>query len=129
MNTSMVRKWMIFGWASGRVLSVSLLFGLGAHLDTQAAQDALRPQPRRNDLLVGQAFIQIPGPNPILVRGGKGAWDEAMLEACDVFKDFETYYFYHHAIPVDLKKWGAGYRIGLATASPGVSTFSTRFVL
>jgi hypothetical protein len=63
-------------------------------------------------------FLQIPGPNPIVVRGGKGAWDEDVIEACDVLKDFETYYFYYHGVPKDQTKWGVlGYRIGLATAS------------
>lgn len=71
----------------------------------------------RNALLEGRPFIQIPGPNPILTSGRKGEWDESVIEACDVIKDFETYYFYYHGVPKDTKRWpGGGYRVGLATA-------------
>jgi len=61
------------------------------------------------------------------VRGAKGGYHLArephvitvkdVIEACDVFKDFETYYFYYHGVPRDRAKWGVlGYRVGLATA-------------
>lgn len=61
--------------------------------------------------------LQIPGPNPILCCGTQGAWDESVIEACDAFKDFETYYLYYHGVPKDDQRWGpSGYRIGLATA-------------
>ncbi len=61
--------------------------------------------------------LQLPGPNPILCCGTKGAWDESVIEACDVTKDFETYYLYYHGVPKDHQRWGpGGYRIGLATA-------------
>jgi len=62
-------------------------------------------------------FIQIPGPNPILVGSGEGAWDERNLESCDVLKDGDTYYLYYHAQPKDSSRWPhLGYRIGVATA-------------
>ena len=57
-------------------------------------------------------FIQIPGPNPILVPGIDGEWDDNLLEACDIFKDRETYYFYYHAT----SKSGRSYAVGVATA-------------
>ncbi len=57
-------------------------------------------------------FIQIPGPNPILVPGAEGEWDDHLLEACDIFKDGETYYFYYHAT----SKNGRSYIVGVATA-------------
>jgi len=57
-------------------------------------------------------FIQIPGPNPILVPGAKGKWDDHLLEACDIFKDGETYYFYYHAT----SQSGRSYVVGVATA-------------
>ena len=57
-------------------------------------------------------FIQIPGPNPILVPGSTGEWDDYLLEACDIFKDGETYYFYYHAT----SKNGRSYVVGVATA-------------
>ena len=63
-------------------------------------------------------FIQIPGPNPILTGSAPGAWDEHNLEACNVFKDGETYYLYYHAQPKDDDRWPhLGYRLGVATAS------------
>jgi hypothetical protein len=70
-----------------------------------------------NALLERRPFIQIPGPDPIIIRGGKGAWDEGYIEAAEVLKDFETYYLYYHGAPVDMQRWGRpGYRIGVATA-------------
>jgi hypothetical protein len=62
-------------------------------------------------------FIQIPGPNPILVPGDESAWDGNVIETCYAFKDGNTYYLYYHAKPKDEKKWPrTGYRVGVATA-------------
>ena len=62
-------------------------------------------------------FMQIPGPNPILVPGGQSAWDEGIIEASNVFKDGNAYYLYYHARPKDKKAWPrTGYRLGVATA-------------
>lgn len=62
-------------------------------------------------------FIQIPGPNPILVSGGPGDWDESVIECADVLKDRHTYYLFYHGVPKDKKKWSRiAYRIGVATA-------------
>ena len=61
-------------------------------------------------------FIQIPGPNPILVPGDEEAWDGNDLEACDIFKDRDTYYLYYHAHPGDKSCLPRGYRIGVASA-------------
>jgi len=73
--------------------------------------DHTRPEPRHM-ALASKQFIQIPGPNPILVPGEKGCWDDDMIEAADVFKDNDTYYLYYHATG-----GGKGYRLGVATAS------------
>ncbi|MBM4046958.1 MAG: hypothetical protein FJ279_17785, partial [Planctomycetes bacterium] len=71
----------------------------------------------RNAFLKPRPFIQIPGPNPILTSGLKGAWDEQCIEACDAVKDFETYYLFYHGVPKDKARWGdVGYQVGLATA-------------
>jgi hypothetical protein len=62
-------------------------------------------------------FLQIPGPNPIVVSGGPGDWDEACIECCDVFKDYETYYLYYHGVAKDPQRWPRrGYQVGVATA-------------
>ncbi len=66
------------------------------------------------DSILGRRFVQIPGPNPILVVGGQGAWDERCIESCDIFKDNETYYLYYHGTPMGDNP---SYRIGVATAS------------
>ena len=55
-------------------------------------------------------FIQIPGPNPILVPG-KSGWDSKVIEACDILKDHDTYYFYYHAVGEK-----GSYQLGVATA-------------
>ena len=63
-------------------------------------------------------FIQIPGPNPVLRRGLKGAWDEDMLEAADAFRDAGTYYFFYHA-----RGHGKGYRLGVASSNHPLGPF------
>ncbi|MFH1968873.1 MAG: hypothetical protein ABIJ53_00985 [Verrucomicrobiota bacterium] len=69
-------------------------------------------------------FLQIPGPNPLLIAGGKDTWDERRIECGDVFKDQHTYYLYYHGMPKNAKLWptpgrteAVSYRIGVATAS------------
>ncbi|MBI3923642.1 MAG: hypothetical protein HY318_19640, partial [Armatimonadetes bacterium] len=63
-----------------------------------------------------QQFIQIPGPNPILVCGAEGEWDEGCIESCDIFKDFDVYYLYYHGTPKDQNEPPGGYQVGVATA-------------
>lgn len=55
-------------------------------------------------------FIQIPGPNPILIPGESG-WDSKVVEAADILKDHDTYYLYYHAVGE-----GGSYQLGVATA-------------
>jgi len=69
-----------------------------------------------NALLQRRPFLQIPGPNPILMCGAKGAWDESVIEACDAVEDFGSYYFFYHGVAKDKQRWPGGYRIGLAKA-------------
>ena len=40
--------------------------------------------------ILSRQFIQIPGSNPIVVVGGKGAWDERCIESCDILKDLQV---------------------------------------
>lgn len=85
---------------------------------TARSQTIIREQVFGNALVSPRPFLHIPGPNPIISRGAKGSWDEYYIEAGDVFKDSQTYYFYYHATALDLQHWGRrGYRIGVATAS------------
>jgi hypothetical protein len=70
-----------------------------------------------NALVSKGSLLQIPGPNPVIVRGAKGTWDELELESARVFKDSGTYYWYYHARPIDKNRWRSdGYRIGVATS-------------
>jgi len=55
-------------------------------------------------------FIQVPGPNPILIPGENG-WDSRVIEAADILKDHDTYYFYYHAVGEK-----GSYQLGVATA-------------
>ncbi|MEK7754625.1 MAG: hypothetical protein AAB654_22055, partial [Acidobacteriota bacterium] len=60
------------------------------------------------------------------MRGASGAWDDDRIEACDVIKDFETYYFYYHGLARG-GRWSAGcWRIGVATARHPLGPWSKR---
>ena len=72
----------------------------------------------RNELLEPARFIQIPGPNPIVTPGPKGAWDGDVVEAADAFKDYGTYYLYYHG------NAGHGYQLGVATAPHPLGPFT-----
>ena len=63
-----------------------------------------------------RTFIQIPGPNPILIPGEDDEWDSSIIECCNVFKDQHTYYLYYHGVPLSQRE-SYTYRIGVATAS------------
>ena len=73
---------------------------------------------RPNDLLQTGQFIQIPGPNPILMPGEKGNWDDDITETSDAFKDFGTYYLYYHGSGNKI-----GYQIGVATSKHPLGPF------
>lgn len=63
-------------------------------------------------------FIHIPGPNPILIPGKPGSWDDGILEACDIFKDAGKYYLYYHG-----RGNGENYRIGVAVSDSPLGPF------
>jgi hypothetical protein len=69
-------------------------------------------------LLATRPFLQIPGPNPILVTGAEGEWDSGLVEASDILRDAGTYYLYYHG-----KAPGRGYEIGVATSSHPLGPF------
>jgi hypothetical protein len=72
----------------------------------------------RHGLLVPGRFAHIPGPNPIILPGAAGAWDDGVIEAADALRDGPTYYFYYHGTGQ-----GKGYRLGVATASAPLGPF------
>ncbi len=67
-------------------------------------------------------FIQIPGPNPILSPGPKGAWDDENVEAGDAFEDLGTYYLYYHSMNTR-SDFAYQYQIGVATATSPLGPF------
>jgi len=104
------------------LVTTPAVFAVSSMLATRygANEVAAGPQKARNSnaFLERRPFVHIPGPNPILMSGTEGSWDEGIVEQADVIKDFNTYYMYYHGAPSDKKKWGnVGYQIGLATAS------------
>jgi hypothetical protein len=81
------------------------------------------------DPLATRRFIQIPGPNPLMLRGNSGEWDEGSIEGGDIFKDYhegrEVYYLYYHGVAGDKLKWPRpGYRIGVATTTQPLGPFN-----
>lgn len=63
-------------------------------------------------------FTHIPGPNPILMPGKKGSWDDNIMEVSDILKDDGKYYLYYHA-----EGCGENYRIGVAVADNPMGPF------
>jgi hypothetical protein len=68
--------------------------------------------------LVPGQFLHITGPNPILVPGALGTWDDGVIEAADAFHDEQTFYLYYHGTGQ-----GKGYRLGVATAPHPLGPF------
>ena len=69
-------------------------------------------------------FIQIPGPNPIIRTGPKGAWDDMVIEASDAIKDVGTYYFYYHGRgSEEFEDRNVRYQIGVATSTHPLGPF------
>ena len=83
-----------------------------------AAAGKGEPIPPRNDFIENGRFLQIPGPNPILRPGPEGQWDGRIIEACDAFKDFGTYYLYYHGASEK-----SSYQIGVATSKNPLGPF------
>lgn len=69
--------------------------------------------------LRNREFVHIPGPNPILTPAPPGAWDDRLLESCDILKDLDTYYLYYHAT-----SHTTGYQIGVVTAPGPLGPFT-----
>ena len=80
--------------------------------------EAQRPDAAGRAELPFKQLIHIPGPNPILVPGTAGAWDDGVIEAADAFEDLGVYYLYYHG-----SGQGKGYRLGVATAPHPLGPF------
>ena len=70
----------------------------------------------RRNVLAEKGFIHILGPGPVLEPNEEKAWDDWVLESCDIFKDRNTYYWYYHAQGRDKEVWSEYYQIGVAIA-------------
>ncbi|MHC4791568.1 MAG: glycoside hydrolase family protein [Planctomycetota bacterium] len=94
-------------------------------LNAGYTDDAFVKASERQELVEQTQFIQIPGPNPIIRTGPKGAWDEVMLEASDAIRDVDTYYFYYHAIGRgnENEENEPGYQVGVASSNHPLGPF------
>lgn len=93
------------------------------HLAAEKVQVAKREEtatspPASQSLLAPDQFVHIPGPNPVLVPGQPGAWDDGVIEAADALHDGPAYYFFYHATGQ-----GKSYRLGVATARHALGPF------
>ncbi len=61
--------------------------------------------------VLSRDLIHTPGPNPILTPGPPGAWDDGVIESCEIVKGHDTYYLYYHGTSSR-----SGYQVGVATA-------------
>src|SRR5260370_785534 len=95
----------VVGFPRWPELSAGFAMALYLLASTASFQTAVAESVSNNVLLSPQPFLHIPGPNPIISRGAKGSWDDNYIEAGDVIKDSETYYFYYHATALDLQRW------------------------
>jgi hypothetical protein len=108
------------GASVGVFLSALCIAGVAA-LAEEPAENPLAKPLVQNPFLASGDFIHIPGPNPILTAGPRGAWDGDILEASDALVDGGRFYLYYH---------GAGgthhdspYQVGLATAAGPLGPF------
>ena len=100
---------------------IILLFGCCVMPLFSQSKDLSSRPPLRNDFIEHGTFIHILGPNPIVHVGEEGAWDDRILEAGNIFKDGDTYYFYYHAQGQQPDQ--QGYRIGVLTANSPLGPF------
>ena len=73
---------------SGNTL-FSIIFTIACIASTSViqAQQGFADRSLRQSIIESGDFIHIPGPNPILSPGPKGAWDDENIEAGDAFED------------------------------------------
>lgn len=95
---------------------VGFACGLAPPAKAQTPKES-RPQAGES-LLVAGRFLHIPGPNPLLVHGKPGAWDDGVIEAADAIEDDGKFYFYYHGTGQ-----GRAYRLGVAVASAPLGPF------
>jgi len=86
------------------------------------AQQGFADKSLRQMLIESGEFIHVPGPNPILSPGPKGAWDDENIEAGDAFEDLGTYYLYYHSMNTH-SDFKYQYQIGVATGNRPLGPF------
>ncbi|MDC0936390.1 hypothetical protein OAS39_08890 [Pirellulales bacterium] len=102
------------------MVRTSIAFSLAACCCTVAFAQRNSDAPTlHNDLLDAPAFLQIPGPNPILETAEPGRWDSGVLETAGIFKDQGVYYLYYHATGTN-----RGYQVGVATSDHPIGPFT-----
>ncbi len=78
-------------------------------------------EPKKNTLAENGVFSHIRGPNPVLMIGEKGSWDEIKIEASDALRDHDTYYLYYHGYHSLPER--EGFQIGVATSKYPLGPF------
>lgn len=109
---------------SHMLVIVVVIFFLFSFVAMTSAADT----PIQENVFAEKGFIHILGPNPAIMTGDLGTWDEWNIESADIIKDKNTYYWYYHgrgikereniqkAYKTGKREHPRGYRIGVATA-------------
>ena len=104
------------------ILSVVFTVSFIGSASVILAQQEFADTSVRQMIIESGEFIHIPGPNPILSPGPKGAWDDENIEAGDAFEDLGTYYLYYHSMNKH-SDFEYQYQIGVATAKRPLGPF------
>lgn len=104
------------------LLAIIIVFLFFVSTTAIHAQQGFAVESVRQMAIEMSEFIQIPGANPILRPGPKGAWDDVVIEAADAFEDLGTYYVYYHAIST-LATGRFQYQLGVASATNPMGPF------
>lgn len=100
-----------------KLLLLSILLLCEGLIQSVCSQNIIDKPHVKNEIIEHGPFVLLPSVNPIIFPGNKGDWDGAAVEAGNVIKDGENYYFYFHGAPGDNDNWPRdGYRIGVASA-------------
>jgi len=82
----------------------------------------------QKNVFAEKGFIHILGPNPAIITGEKGTWDDWNIESADIVKYKNTYYWFYHGRSIIERdnilngyetgetEFPSGYRLGVATS-------------
>ena len=97
-----------------RMLAVVIVVLLLCSIVTTSNAENVAPT---KNIFAERPLIHVLGPSPALSPSDEySAVDSLMMEAADVLKDYDTYYWYYHARSKDQERWPNSYRLCVATA-------------